>query len=231
MYSSIIYNGDMEKELKIRTYEFKHLLNPNFEAGEIDVTVHTHNSNTIVIIYPGANGTKDGYENKYRKMAQKLVENRVGAVIRSSNKYIIGNGWTTGLEVVIEYALKASVEICGTKNPDIYLIGHSVGAGAVSLVACAYDNVKKVLLTSPAPISKNNKPEHRINEFEGEVHVRIPENDRSIPREQAMEFYDLATNASQKTVEIIPSCDHEWSGESNLDLFIKQPVTVLKNKF
>lgn len=100
----------------ISSKEYKNIVNPLTEKPNIEISIHQLNSPIIVIIYPGANGSKDGYENKYIRMAEKLVDSNTGAVIRSSNKYMLGNGWTTCLEIVIQYALEHSEEICGSKN-------------------------------------------------------------------------------------------------------------------
>lgn len=207
---------------KIKTTDYPHLLDQRFEKPEIEISIHKLLSPNIVIIYPGANGTKDGYENKYIRMADMLVENGVGAVIRSPNRYMIGNGSVTCLEVVVENALRHSEDICGSKKPSLYLVGHSAGAWAIDLIASAYPEVKKLLFTSPAPIRRKNETQHGIGDFTGEVHVFIPEND-VIPRFEGILFYDLAVSSSKRTVEIVKDCDHEWSGEENLKKFIELP--------
>lgn len=215
----------MTKEIILNSRDFSNLISQDRINNELNLSIHIHKAKTITIIYPGANGSKDGYENKYIKMAELLVQNNIGAVIRSPNKYMIGNGWTTSLEIVIQYALEHAVEICGRQNPEIYLVGHSAGAGAIDLVCSAYEQVKKVLLTSPAPIKRNNKAIHEIGEFTGEVYIRIPEND-IIPREEGIQFYDLAKKASKRDLKIVPNCDHEWSGEVNLKNFIELPTKL-----
>lgn len=215
-------------EVEIESSQYPEIIDPRYEKPTIDISIHPLESNVIIVIYPGANGSKDGYENKYQRIADKLVEAGLGAVIRSPNKYMIGNGWTTCLEIVIQYALNNSKEICGRENPNVYLIGHSAGAGAIDLIAGAYPQVKKILITSPAPIRKGLVAIHQIGEYPGELYVRIPENDRVVPRDDAMEFFNQATGASKRDLKIIDGCDHEWSGENNLQLFINQPVELLK---
>lgn len=211
----------------LHTSDYPSLVDERYEKPDIEISVHKNNSNNIVIIYPGANGSKDGYQNKYIKMAEKLVTASVGAVIRSPNTYMIGNWWTTCLEIVINYALNNSFDICGVNKPNLYLVGHSVGAGAIDLVSNAYDEIKKLYMTSPAPLRRNNEVQHGIGEFEGEVSIFIPEFDRAIPRSDAMEFYNLANSAKKRTFEIVKDCDHEWSGEKNLEFFVNLPAKIL----
>lgn len=211
-------------DVKIDGNDYLHLVDSKYEIPVIEGTVHPYVSRGIAIIYPGANGSKDGYMDKYKKMAENLVEERICAVLRVPNTYHIGNGWTTGLEMAIEYAIKHAVEVCmGNELQQIFLIGHSAGAGAISLVASAYEQVTKLVLTSPAPLRRHNKIEHMIGEFKGGVYVAIGEEDRVVPRDEAKDFYNLAINSARRTLNIIPNCDHEWSGEKNLELFIRLP--------
>jgi hypothetical protein len=214
------------ENISINSADYPFLIDERYEKPSFEISIHKLVSKNIVIIYPGANGSKDGYQNKYLRMAEKLVSANVGAVIRTPNTYMIGNWWTTCLEIVINYAINNSTYICGTEKPDLYLVGHSVGAGAIDLVSNAYDEIKKLLMTSPAPLRRNNIVQHGIEEFEGELSVFIPENDRAIPREDAMQFYNLAVNAEKRNLEIVNDCDHEWSGEKNLEYFINLPTKI-----
>lgn len=217
-------------DVKINGNDFLHLVDGKYEIPVIEGTVHPYDSRRIAIIYPGANGSKDGYMDKYKKMAENLVEERICAVLRVPNTYHIGNGWTIGLEMAIEYAIKHAVEICkGNELQQIFMIGHSAGAGAISLVASAYEQITKVVLTSPAPLRRHNKIEHMIGEFTGGVYVAIGEEDRVVPRDEAKDFYNLATSSVWRTLNIIPNCDHEWSGDNNLKSFIKAPAEMLLN--
>lgn len=215
-------------DVKIDGNDFPHLIDSRYEVPTVEATVHPFNNGKVAVIYPGANGSKDGYENKYLRMAEKLVAMGVCSVIRVPNTYHSGNGWTTGLEMAIEWVIKHAVEVCNKpKIEEIFLIGHSVGAGAISLVAVAYEQVTKVVLTSPAPLRRKNLAEHRINEFEGEVYVYIGEEDMVIPREEALDFYNFAVYSSNRILKLVPKCDHEWSGEECLAKFITLPSMLL----
>ena len=217
------------QEKKIDVTKYAHLYDPKFAKPEVTIAVHPLPSDNIVIIYPGAGGSKDGYEDKYIKMADFLIQNDVGAVIRTDNVFQLGNGWTTTLEIVIEYALDHSEEICESPNPNIYLVGHSIGAGACDLISCVYEEIKKILFTSPAPIMKNNEPQHGIGEFTGEVYVVIGDEDQ-IPREYALQFYELADKASKRKLEIIKGCGHHFEGKENFDRFVRLPVECFSGK-
>lgn len=215
--------GTSIQEKNIDVTKYSHLYDSKYSIPEVNISIHHLPSNNIVIIYPGAGGSKDGYEDKYVKMADLLIQNNVGAVIRTDNVFQLGNGWTTTLEITIEYALDHSEEICERSKPNIYLIGHSIGAGACDLISCVYKEIKKILLTSPAPIMKNNEPQHGIGEYAGEVYVVIGDEDQ-IPREYALQFYELAEKASKRELEIIKGCGHHFEGKENFERFVRLPV-------
>jgi hypothetical protein len=201
---------------------------PQFEVPEIEIDIHKLKSANIAIIHPGANGSKEGYLNKYVRMAENLIQNKICAVVRTPNKYLIGYPRTTTLEVVIKYALDNSIDICGTKNPNLYLMGQSIGAGAIDILSVKYQQIRKILLTSPCPIVEKGMPIHCLEKYKGQLYVVIGENDIVVPRNLALYFYHIALFTSKKKLEIIKDCDHDFKGEDNMKIFIRLATKFFK---
>ena len=74
-----------------------------------DVAVHKHASQNIVIIYPGYNGNLDGYNEKYKKIAEWLVLKNVAAVVRISNYPIAGTPYGGSVKECIREAIQYSL--------------------------------------------------------------------------------------------------------------------------
>jgi hypothetical protein len=60
-------------------------------VGKVDIEMHIHRSDSrqVLIIYPGADCTIDGYNLKYRKIANWLAAEGVANVVRIDNLYCL----------------------------------------------------------------------------------------------------------------------------------------------
>lgn len=196
-----------------------------------DVIIHSLNCNSIIINLPGYGGSIDGYDKKYEKLANYIVDEKLSSVIRMENsalpKSVYGILLVKTVESVIEYALQHSEDICGTTNPDIYLIGTSAGGGAIALIAHKYPQIKKLLFVCPATgnVADVGNAAKSIKLFTGEIYIVTGESDEVINPKYVKEFATSALNGDATNVNFItiPDCDHHFTGETNGRILSRTP--------
>jgi dienelactone hydrolase len=192
------------------------------------VKIHPHlGANAVVINYPGYNGNIDGYAQKYEKLACRIVEKDVAAVVRMGNEDRLGflyeESLIGDLRVTIEYVIGNAAKMCATSTPDIYLMGFSAGAGAVAAVAAEYPAVKKILLIAPAG-DAGNRNIANLAHFQGEVYVTVGAWDEVVGMHAGEYFMELAKAATKKNLVIVPRCDHQFRGKKNGMVLSKAPL-------
>ncbi|MDO8557911.1 MAG: hypothetical protein Q7S09_01810 [bacterium] len=176
-------------------------------------------SDTIIIIYPGYRGDADGYNGKYKKIAQFLIEKGIGAVIRSSNFAVPGVDYAQSLKErlreVIAYALKHAQEISFSEPPRLFLVGLSAGAGAVAALASEFPSVEKILLIAPAADVGKDAMQHGLSGYSGELYITVGADDAVAGTEFPNTVYDWASNTKNRELIIVQDCDHQFRGEEN----------------
>ena len=113
----------------------KYIQEGNCFNDEVNIEVSTieGQSDIILLIVPGIDGSVDGYKNKYKTIAEN-INSRFGAtVIRMSNP---------------------STYDLSTKT--LYIMGHSLGAYMTSIVSLIFDYIDKILLINPATLIDND---------------------------------------------------------------------------
>ena len=200
------------------------------EETTVSFEINIHDfpeSNVIIINYPGYGGDIDGYHGKYRTLASLIRRRGIGAVIRMGNRYEYGflyeKSAVADLRATIDYALANAEQICATKEPDLYLMGFSAGAGAIAIVSPDYAQVKKVLLIAPSVDAGKTAIEERFGRFREEVYIGVGEYDECVGKEAGEYFLGLATGARKKRLVIIPNCDHQFQGWINGKIMSKAP--------
>jgi pimeloyl-ACP methyl ester carboxylesterase len=200
------------------------------EETTVSFEINIHDlpeSNVIIINYPGYGGDIDGYQGKYRTLATLIRRRGLGAVIRMGNRYDYGflyeKSAVADLRATIDYALANAEKICATREPDLYLMGFSAGAGAIAIVAPDYPQVKRVLLIAPSVDAGKSAIEEAFGRFRGDVYIAVGEYDECVGKEAGEYFLELATGARQKKLVIIPDCDHQFQGWINGKIMSKAP--------
>ena len=127
------------------------------------------------------------------------------------------------LKATIDYALANADRICSSKEPDLYLMGFSAGAGAIAIVAADYPQITKVLLLAPSVDAGKTAIEEGFGKFRGEVYIAVGEYDECVGKEAGEYFMGLATGASRKKLVVIPNCDHQFQGRINGKIMSKAP--------
>ena len=200
------------------------------EETTIRFEVNIHDcleSNVIIINYPGYQGDIDGYRGKYRTLADLIRQKGLGAVMRMENQcrhgFLYEKSVVADLKATIDYALANAESICRSKEPDLYLMGFSAGAGAIAIVAADYPQIKKILLLAPSVDAGKTSIEESFPRFQGEVYIAVGEYDECVGRKAGGFFLGLATGARKKTLVVIPNCDHQFQGLVNGKIMSKAP--------
>ncbi|MDD4110562.1 MAG: hypothetical protein PHS54_03300 [Clostridia bacterium] len=191
---------------------------------ELDVAIHPFNNGKIIINYPGADGSIDGYNDKYVKIADYLIDQKIGAVVRIPNISSLGFGWDINLRKTLTYVLDNSKKICGNNKPEIYLMGTSAGAGAIAMTAWEYPEVTKILLTEPAIIFSGEHGVEGIREYKGDVTIVVGKGSNALGKEIGDKFFDYFINAKHKEIIEIENCDHQFKGEINGRIMSESPI-------
>lgn len=212
------------------------------EEGElvqtgIPVTVHRNNTGVVIINSHGLGGLKDGYNNKYLKIAQLLTGLGVGSVVRYQSSLfpfafqdvnmtflLLDN-----LRAVIEYCLDEAMLLCGSDIPEIYLAGFSAGASTSAAIAHEYPQVKKMLLISPSADVGTEVLRKGLSNYRGELYITLGDNDYVVGPEAAKTLADWATKAEFKKVVVVPNCDHQFAGERNGRILSKAYLWAFKD--
>lgn len=180
---------------------------------EQELAIHPLNNGKILINYPGAEGDINGYNRKYETLANHIVDSKLAAVVRSGNPYV--GKWDTSIRKMLDYVLEHSQEICGSKQPELYLMGFSAGAGSISTLAWEYPEVTKILLMAPAISVGADAVAKGLRQFTGEVYIVIGDSDEVVKPEAGETFFNFCDVASRKELFIIENCDHQFRGEKN----------------
>lgn len=199
-------------------------------TSELEVAVHRAKSDAIVINYPGITGDIDGYEHKYAKVADFIVEKGIGAVVRSGNQDtdLYPDGMIGNLQTMIDYAIKNSYDIAGCGNPKVYLMGFSAGASAVAVVAPLFLEVEKILLVAPAGDAGVARCQTALSLYTKEGYVAVGENDEVVGARAGKVFYDMLEGVSKRELTVIPNCDHQFRGRDNGKVMSLLPVWAFR---
>ncbi len=188
---------------------------------EQELAIHPLNNGKILINYPGSEGDIHGYNRKYETLANYIAGSALASVVRTGNPYV-GN-WDTSLRKMLDYALEHAHEICGSKNPEVYLMGFSAGAGSISTLAWEYPEVTKILLIAPAINVGADLVSRGLRQFTGEVYIVIGDSDEVVKPDAGELFFNFCDVASRKELVVVENCDHQFKGEKNGRILSQAP--------
>jgi predicted esterase len=188
---------------------------------ELDLAYHPIDSKVILLIIPGVDGSVDGFENKYVRIAEDVQRKYGAAVFRMSNPFISSYFWESNIRRALEYIQKNCSEIVGTKDYELRIVGHSAGAAVIASIAWEYPMITKLLLINPAMKMDIHQMKRGAKEFGTEkITMLIGGNDPSI--QQAREFSE---QLGIKTI-YVDGADHNFSGEA-FQTFLDAPSKYL----
>lgn len=182
---------------------------------KIEIAVHEKLSDVIVVNIPGYDSYIDGRRNRQLNLANFMHEH-IGAVVRCDNHPRMNTHFSKlhvdNARTVMNYVLNNAEQICGNKNPDIYLRGHSAGGSAAAAIAGEYSQIKKLLLSSSGGDAGKEVLEKSLSNYYGELYVTGPLDDKAVGYDRNESFINAAINASYKDIKVLVNCDHGFSG-------------------
>ncbi len=193
----------------------------DLDGAEIDLHIHRADSDAVLIMYPGADGDIDGYNGKYRKIAELIRSRNIATVVRMDNRYCpvarlpYQESMIVRLAHVIEHIYDNAERIALRKEVGLYLAGVSAGASSVAAVLDDFPLVKKVLLVAPADSAGRENMERGLRNYRGELFLAAGEDDEIGALDTARFCHDISGFAMRKEIGIIPECGHQFRGEKN----------------
>ena len=194
----------------------KYIQEGNYFNDEVNIEVSTieGQSDIILLIVPGIDGSVDGYKNKYKTIAEN-INSRFGAtVIRMSNPSNMAGLHLRNLFEVLEFIENAY----DLSTKTLYIMGHSLGAYMTSIVSLIFDYIDKILLINPATLIDND--------VFGDLNQRPRQSNIFLISEQDPSFKFVDKFKEVGTVYIQPNADHRFSGQS-FEVFLSAPEKYL----
>lgn len=186
----------------------------------LDFAIHPADSDTILLTIPGVDGSLDGYDNKYVRMANKAQVESGVTVVRIENPFITSFHWESNPRRILEYIRSNTATITRSQNqPRIKVVAHSAGASVIAKIAHEYDTITDLLLVNPAEALDADAIRVGLEKTQANVTVMFGSNDPSV------RFAEGLKRDGHRVV-ILDGVDHHFSGDA-LDDFIDLPVEYL----
>lgn len=186
----------------------------------------------IIIIYPGYNGTMEGYNGKYNTIAEILNKKYNFNVVQSSNMCGQEANYSSDVQNWLRHLIIN--ELCEweyVRPIEIYLMGVSAGASACAMVAYEFPEVTKMLLIAPSTDAIDGDDGESVQDiykailqYKGHLYVTVGEQDEIVGNAFPRLLSDCATNAIANKFVEVPNCDHQFRGETNGKIFSKSPL-------
>jgi len=185
--------------------------------ASLDVVVHPGKSDEIVLIVPGVDGSVDGYEDKYVKMADLITEHNGDTVVRISNPFITSFHWEDNVRKALEFIEAGQSDYFDVKPASIRIVGHSAGASVAAWLAHEYPKVKQLTLINMAEKLEADRIVTNLESFNGSVSLVYGSEDPSIEFGRKLgDKYGLT---------VVEGADHNFSG-NHTERFIQIPREV-----
>jgi predicted esterase len=193
------------------------------EWWEIEVSYHPTKTGRIIINIPGADGSSEGYMNKYINLGNLIQTNNTASFVRIPNER--PQEFLLTARTVINYCLENSKKICGSEKPEIWLMGFSAGGASALLSAWEYPEITKVLVINP--FLNLDELRKSVGEYlplyKGELFVVIGSED-SVTAPDMLEYIKRYSDpTSSFSSHIIQNCGHQLRGEDNSKILSQLP--------
>lgn len=171
--------------------------------ASMDVRVHPMPTKRVLLILPGVDGSVDGFDAKYIKMANRAIAKGYG-VVRVSNHFISSFHWDDNLRQALAYINANSREHFDNSEVTISVIAHSAGASVAAWTAWEYPNIEKLILINAASKLRPEAIIGGLKQYTGKVHLVYGSKDPSIG------FAGQLPGTYNRT--IVNGADHMFSG-------------------
>lgn len=188
----------------------------------LDIAVHPSNSNIILLIIPGVDGSLNGYKDKYLRIAESIQEKYGVAVVGISNPFISSFHWESNVRKALKYIEDNKTTITNNDEIEVRTMAHSVGAGVIAQIAWEYPYASRLLLINPAMKLNGSKIIKGLSSLKNkDVTLLLGSKDPSLSQVKNLNSINL------KTI-VLDGVDHNFSGESII-CFIESPDLYLFN--
>jgi pimeloyl-ACP methyl ester carboxylesterase len=203
-------------EISLNRIEWQESLNGVTVDCALEIAVHIGESNDLLLIIPGVDGSLDGYENKYKQIAESINSIHGATVIRMDNPFITSHHWESNVRRTLDFV--SNHESLKTKT--IRVMAHSAGASIIGRIAWEYPEISHLLLINPATRLGFDKLTEGLERFSGEKHVLVGDKD------PAYQYVPELTIVSPPAVHIVEGADHNFTSGA-LEQFIDAPHRYL----
>lgn len=148
--------------------------------ADMDVQIHKGTKPEVVLIVPGVDGSADGYNKKYVRMAAAICKDSGVHVVRISNPFITSFNWDDNVRQALNFITNNSSEFISLRPNSIDIIAHSAGASITAEVAHEYPLVRNILLINMAEKLHRSKIIEGLEAFNGKVSLVFGTEDPSI---------------------------------------------------
>lgn len=194
----------------------------------LDMAVHSDDTDSVVIVCPGGCEPLAGRFVEYSTLAEEILKNQLGAVVRFNDPYNHTGDYADllieKLRQIIEYTLDNATHICATATPRLRIMAYSSSAGAAALLAAEYDEIESLLFIAPSQDVPHDRVLEPYRQFRGDVHVMVGELDEVVLPQQAFWYYENAENAASREYVEALCCGHRFVSPVNKRIFLQSPA-------
>jgi predicted alpha/beta hydrolase family esterase len=170
------------------------------------LALHPEESGQILLTVPGVDGSLDGYEDKYLKIAEAVQSRHGAAVVRMENPFITSFHWESNLRQALGFIENNLNSLTFHSDPIVYIMAHSAGASVAAHISHEYPRIKRLLLINPATKLDMHRIESGLSKFNGETPtILIGSQDPS--------FADVGS-LNNVNIVVEQGADHHFSGKS-----------------
>jgi len=193
----------------------------------IDIGIHPLDNGIIIANCAGGLEDLDGRNDRYKKIGKFVQEKGIGTFVRIGNDLSSNPPWPTCVlddyRYLVDYCKQNGEHLSGERNPKIFLMGYSAGAGIATIVGEEF-SAEKMLLIAPGIDCGRKKIQKGLEKYTREVYIVIGENDHTVGTQTGRTFYKWAIKASKRELREIPQCTHDFEGETNSKILSKAPL-------
>lgn len=169
---------------------------------EIEISIIPGDSEIILLTVPGVDGSINGYNNKYKRIAENINRKYGATVVRMSNPYNLMRYHYRNLFEVLDF-IEQKYDMSKKK---LYAMGHSLGAYMAGATAHMYDYIDKILLINPATGLEQSELSNLQNREKNKNIILIGEKDPSYKNRDEYSKY--------AKIHVVKNADHHFSGHS-----------------
>lgn len=183
---------------------------------QVDLVINYGKSNRYVLLIPGIDGSVNGYKDKYKTIAKRLVQDYDATVVQMSNPHVPSGKWELSVCKVLNYI---ETQVKKSIDANLYVMGFSLGGYLIGTIAYEYDYITKLLLINPAKMLDTEPLLTGLDKFNGQATILFGGQDITA------DIIDKMTETGSR-VEMVNGADHYFSGE-HFNTFCDAPSKYL----